>query len=89
MRDDQTCRLPCAQDLIDGVVHPVLRRRVEGAGRLVEREDHRLLQQRTRDRQSLALTSAQARATDYLRDIKRQPKTIRPGAYFRCRNHAA
>lgn len=55
MRDDKARRLATTQDLVDRVVDAVLRRCIERACRLVERENGRLAQQRAGDREPLAL----------------------------------
>ena len=57
VRDHEARRLSRPQDLVDRIVDAVLRCRVQRARRLVQREDCRLLQQRTRDRQPLALSA--------------------------------
>ena len=65
MRHDHTRRLPLRQHLVDRVVDPVLARRVQRTRRLVQREDRRALQQRTRDRQPLPLSAAQTLSPDW------------------------
>lgn len=58
MRNNHTRRLPLRQNLVNRIVHPVFARRVQRARRFVQRKDRRPLQQRTRDRETLALTAA-------------------------------
>lgn len=87
----------------DKDTHPMFRCRIQRARRLVQCQDRRLLQQRSRDSQSLSLSSAQTQPADCTQSVtstqtisivpsmkpKKPAEKVREETYSACQTPAA